>query len=327
MYFYYALFLLFYLTCTVTSHPCMQENKQPCTIIDRVDNQAINKTDLPQRIYVFGATPRYSNYCCYTHKLYEDYSSLLAQYQRNKSLKGVTKNIKQFVCEIKKSPGLEKLKTYLEQATPHQRVNLFLSAGINRCIIKQNVETLLQSTISSAISKSCLVHFLLPSYFTDTNLGNTPQDIEQLYVFLKESAQFYNRLYTHSISRTLNTVIVIPPLHHFFNAMNKQSFTKLECNLHLLYKELLEPLGPNHDYILLDQNGPELEQMVKHFEENKIYKVSGIQLALKDSRGFSSTIFTPYLVTNESKTTYQTSPLFNDQLIEHARNIEENNHE
>ena len=321
------------LLITLSAHcSCLSmETKPQCAveIVDHNNAQSI-KTFIdnePSIIGVFGATPRYSAFKHYTKTFQKDCTALLDQYKKDKRLKGVAGSTKEIVKSLEKEIDLAKFNSFIE-TNDHAKIDLFFSAGYEDSTLEENFSTLINATQSCFAKKNSshkpayLAHLLMPSYFVDApELKNNEHAAEQLHTFLIKSALFYRTCYQNAVpSDSFKPIIVIPHIEHFTQAVNGQQLDKLEINLSVVQKDLINMLPAQHEIMLINQNKDELLPMINELQKKVPHQIGGAYLPITNKRGIPSTIFNSYLIKAENKQhTYQQSPLFTQNVVSFAQ--------
>ncbi len=225
---------------------------------------------------------------------------------------------------MKVVPGLQKFNEYIGDSSNPALFKLFFDAGFDYTTLQENVRILLktadQKTENTVDNQSrYLVHMFMPSYCADMrHLKDTLQP-SVFHTFLKESALFYKRLYEEQAKNyPLDIRIVIPKLEYFTNMIEQDNPpSKLSANIDVLHKELTQQLDSSHNYILMDQDADDLKPMILALQEKGI-QATGASLPITNSKGYPTKKFNPYIVQPDSTYTYQTSPLFNQHLVDHV---------
>lgn len=302
-------------------------------IVDHNEDQSIKMViEKPALIAVHGGTPRYSYSQDYIQTLKQDYASLSEPYKKNKRLKGVEGSIKKFLEQLSKNPGLPAFESFLDNASDRDKMKLFFAAGLDQKTLKTNFEILVKTAHKELLEKATktngnpenlyLTHLLLPSYFKDAVLKNDPEAAEKLHAFLKEAAHFYKDLYKQSATDPLLKIcIVIPQLKHFLSAVNQaDAADKAEINTDVIQTELIDVVGSDNGFVLLNQEVAALPPIVQELQKRGTPKVAGAGIPIFNSFGQISTKFNPYLLKKGKKHNYQTSPLFNNVLLTFVQN-------
>jgi hypothetical protein len=316
-----------------------------CIIVDHnnaQENITVVIKEKPSVIGIFGSTPRYSEFEKYITVLKKEYAALLAHYKRGKVLKGVAGPVKKFIRSLAKYPEyLEKFEAHLNGAYPVDLMPLFFAAGFDHKVLKDNIGVLLR-TINGACAEFhrrysknngqlgplYYVHLFVPSYFADVpQLKDNPQ---HLHAFLKASANFYKGMYDNvACESPLKMCLLIPKTDHFLTMFSHGTVTdktvKFTINTDVVDKEIIKVVGSDNGFMLLNVNGKELVPMCEQLIKKGVEKQMGVEIPITDKTGYQRiTSFTKRVLrpglNPDTKDSYKTSPLFNEQLLVYVEN-------
>ena len=301
----------------------MVQEKNASVIINHNEQQSVKEViQAPGGICVFGGTIRYSEFERYIATVKADFAGLSAQYAKNKRLKGVTASVKEFITSVDATIGIERCAAFLKTASQQELIRLFFDCGINQQVLKNNFGELLNKNALEQANVSYFIHMLVPCYFTDlAHLKDDPNIGAILAAFLKEVTLYIKSFYDEvGAGSGVKICIVIPRLDYFMRAVTEgKNLDKLKINVEVVQKELIELIGSNNNFLLIDQSGDELAVMVNALRHQGIPKVSGKELLLTNSAGFPTTKFNPYVLKNDTKHAYHISVVLNQQLLHYLQ--------